>query len=122
MGQSLYERIGGEAAVEAAVDLFYFKVLDDTRVNGFFKNVDMERQREKQKTFLTVALGGPNNYTGLDMRKGHAHLVQQGLNDTHFDAIKENLASTLQELNVPANLIAEAAAIVESTRNDVLNK
>lgn len=32
---SLYERIGGEAAVDAAVDIFYRKVLSDDRVNGF---------------------------------------------------------------------------------------
>lgn len=56
------------------------------------------------------------------MRQGHAHLVKQGLNDSHFDAVMENLAATLQELNVPQNLIAEMAAIAESTRNDVLGR
>ena len=120
--KSLYERIGGEAAVDAAVDIFYRKVLADDRVNQFFENVDMEKQAAKQKAFLTMAFGGPHNYTGEDMRKGHAHLVAKGLNDSHFDAIMENLGATLQELNVPADLIAEAAAIAESTRNDVLGK
>ncbi len=56
------------------------------------------------------------------MRAGHAHLVQRGLSDAHFDAVMEDLAATLQELNVPPELIAEAAAIAESTRNDVLNR
>jgi hemoglobin len=56
------------------------------------------------------------------MRKGHAHLIQRGLNDTHFNAVMENLAATLQELKVPAELIAEAATIAESTRNDVLSR
>lgn len=122
MSNSLYERIGGAAAVDAAVDLFYFKVLDDDRINHFFKDVDMDRQRAKQKAFLTMALGGPSAYTGQDMRRGHAHLVQQGLGDAHFDAVVENLGATLQELNVPGELIAEAAALVESTRKDVLGR
>jgi hemoglobin len=122
MSNSLYDRIGGDAAVNAAVDLFYRKVLADDRINGFFDSVDMDKQAAKQKAFLTLALGGPNNYTGEDMRKGHAHLVARGLNDSHFDAVMENLAATLQELNVPGDLIAEAAAIAESTRNDVLGK
>jgi hemoglobin len=122
MDKSLYERIGGEAAVDAAVDVFYRKVLADDRISAYFDDVDMDRQAAKQKAFLTLALGGPNQYSGKDMRAGHARLVEQGLNDTHFDAVMENLAATLQELNVPAELIAEAAAIAESTRNDVLNR
>ncbi len=120
--QSLYDQIGGEAAVDAAVDIFYRKVLADDRINKFFEDVDMERQAAKQKAFLTVAFGGPNKYTGKDMRDGHAHLVARGLNDSHFDAVMEHLGATLKELNVPDELIAKAAAIAESTRNDVLGR
>ncbi|MDH5299999.1 MAG: group 1 truncated hemoglobin [Gammaproteobacteria bacterium] len=122
MGKSLYEKIGGDAAVNAAVDLFYRKVMADKRINKFFDGVDMGKQHAKQKAFLTMALGGPHNYTGKDMRAGHAHLVAKGLNDSHFDAVMENLGATLTELGVPGNLIAEAAAIAESTRKDVLGK
>ncbi|MBT3585615.1 MAG: group 1 truncated hemoglobin, partial [Halobacteriovoraceae bacterium] len=90
--------------------------------NKFFENTDMAKQRNKQILFLTYAFGGPNNYDGKSMREGHAHLVEQGLNDSHFDAVVENLGATLKELNVPDELIGEAAAIAESTRADVLGK
>ena len=120
--QSLYDQIGGEAAVDAAVDIFYRKVLADHRINKYFEGVDMERQAAKQKAFLTVAFGGPNKYTGKDMRDAHAHLVAKGLNDSHFDAVMEHIGATLTELNVPDELIAKAAAIAESTRNDVLGR
>jgi hemoglobin len=119
---SLYDEIGGEAAVNAAVDIFYRKVLKDDRIKHFFDGVDMAKQAAKQKAFLTMAFGGPNNYTGEDMRKGHAHLVARGLNDSHFDAVVEDLGATLTELNVPGNLIAQVAAIAETTRNDVLGR
>lgn len=122
MSQSLYEKIGGDAAVNAAVDVFYRKVLADARINKFFEGVDMSKQAAKQKAFLTMALGGPHNYSGKDMRDGHAHLVARGLNDSHFDAVIENLGATLTELGVPGDLIAQAAAIAESTRNDVLGR
>lgn len=122
MSKNLFEQIGGEPAVNVAVDIFYRKVLSDDRISHFFDDVDMERQAAKQKAFLTMALGGPNKYSGADMRRGHAHLVARGLNDSHFDAVMENLAATLQELNVPPELIAQAAAICEGTRNDVLGK
>ena len=122
MNQTLFQNLGGEAAVDAAVDIFYRKVLSDDRISDFFDAVDMEKQAAKQKSFLTMAFGGPNNYSGMDMRRGHAHLVDRGLNDSHFDAVVENLAATLVELNVAPQYIAEVAALCETTRNDVLGK
>lgn len=82
----------------------------------------MEKQAAKQKAFLTMAFGGPHNYTGADMRKGHSHLVKMGLDDTHFDAVVEDLGATLIELNVPQELIDEVVAICETTRDDVLGR
>lgn len=122
INKTLYERIGGEPAVNAAVDIFYRKVLSDDRINRFFEDVDMEKQAAKQKAFLTMAFGGPHSYTGEDMRKGHAHLLKMGLDDSHFDAVVENLGATLEELNVPQELITEVVAICETTRNDVLGR
>jgi hemoglobin len=122
MSATLYERIGGEPAVNAAVELFYRKVLGDYRINRFFNNSDMDTQIAKQKAFFTMAFGGPNNYTGKDMKNAHAHLVKMGLNEDHFNAVMEHLGATLVELNVPADLIAEAAGIAEGARNDVLGK
>ena len=119
---SLFEQLGGSNAVEAAVDIFYRHVLTDERIAHFFEGVDMERQATKQKAFLTMAFGGPHNYTRKDMRTGHAHLVKQGLNDSHFDAVLENLTKTLQELGVGHEPIAQVIAIAESTREDVLGR
>lgn len=122
MSSTLYEQLGGQVAVEAAVDLFYRKVLTDDRVSRFFEGVDMDRQIAKQKSFLTMAFGGPHNYSGKDMRAGHAHLVAMGLNDSHVDAIIELLGGTLKEMGVADELIQQVAAIAESTRKDVLNQ
>lgn len=119
---TLFDQLGGAAAVEAAVDNFYRKVLSDDRVSRFFEGVDMDRQRAKQKAFLTMAFGGPHNYSGKDMRNGHAHLVKMGLDDSHVDAIIEILGVTLKELGVADGLIQQVAAIAESTRNDVLSR
>ena len=120
--KTLYDRIGGEAAVDAAVELFYKKVILDYRINRFFDKTDMEKQIVKQKAFFTFAFGGPNNYSGKGMRSAHKRLVKMGLDDTHFDAVMEHLGATLIELEVPADLITEAAGIAESVRDDVLNK
>ena len=121
MTTSLYEKIGGEAAVDAAVDVFYRKVLADPQISHFFDDVDMDAQRGKQKAFLAMAFGGPNNYTGKDLRSAHAPLVERGLNESHFGAVAGHLQSTLDELGVPADLAQEVMTIAASTHDDVLN-
>ncbi len=122
MTQSLYERVGGEPAVEAAVDLFYRKVLSDDVISHFFDSTDMDDQRAKQKSFLTMVFGGPNEYTGKDLRTAHASLVENGLDDSHFDAVAGHLQATLTELGVPGDLIGEVMTLAAGTRTEVLNR
>ena len=120
---SLYDELGGEASINVAVDNFYRKVLADDHISRFFEDVDMEEQASKQKAFLTMAFGGPNNYTGKDMREGHKKLVEeQGLDGTHFDRVVQLLGETLSELGVPDATIQKVAAVAETTRKDVLNQ
>jgi hemoglobin len=119
---SLFDQLGGAAAVDAAVEIFYRKVLSDYRINRFFDNSDMEAQVTKQKAFLTMVFGGPNHYTGKDMRTAHAKLVKMGLNASHFDIVMEHLTATLVELSVPPALIAQVTTLAESTRTDILGK
>jgi truncated hemoglobin YjbI len=69
---SLYERLGGAAAVDAAVDLFYTKVLADDRIKHFFDGVDMKRQAGHQKAFFDLRLRG---ITKL-FRQEHARRTQ----------------------------------------------
>ena len=119
---SLYDELGGGPAIEAAVDIFYRKVLMDDHIARFFEGVDMERQAAKQKGFLTMATGGPNSYTGQDMRRGHAHLRAMGLDDSHFDAVVGHLGDTLRELGVTDDKIGKVVALCESVRADVLGR
>jgi hemoglobin len=122
MDQSLYTRLGGEAAVMAAVDLFYKKVLEDKLTRPFFTGLDMATQIKKQIAFMTWAFGGPSEYKGRALRPAHAKLVERGLSDEHFDAVAKHLDATLRELGVNDDLIKESLAIVGGQRNEVLNR
>jgi len=119
MSGSLYQRIGGDAAVDAAVESFYRKVLSDDSIAHFFESTDMDSQIAKQKAFLTMVFGGPNSYTGKDMREAHKHMP---LDEAHFDAVVGHLAATLQELGVADSEIQEIAGIATSVKGDVLNQ
>jgi len=123
MSDNIFEKLGGEPAVDNAVTIFYEKVLADIRIKHFFSDVDMNQQKIHMRQFMKYAFGGSSNYNGKDMRAAHKHLVEEmGLSDEHFDAVLENLAAALKYIGVDEALIAEAANIVESTRSDVLNK
>jgi hemoglobin len=119
---SLYERLGGEAAVEAAVVRFYDKVMGDPSLAGFFEHMDLGAQINKQIAFMKMAFGGPNTYTGRDLRTAHAKLVARGLGDAHFDAVAKHLSDTLIELGVAQDVRDDVLGIVGSTRQDVLGR
>lgn len=54
---SLYEKLGGKAALDAVIDAFYVKVLADERIKHIFDDINMHRQIRKQKEFLAAAFG-----------------------------------------------------------------
>ena len=123
MTPSLYERIGGEPAIMAAVDLFYAKVMNDELTRPYFKGLDMGAQVKKQVAFMSRALGGPVEYHGRDLRTAHSKLVRdQGLGDAHFDAVATHLRSTLEELGVQKELVDEALTAIGGMRDEVLGR
>jgi hemoglobin len=96
--------------------------LADQRIGHFFDGIDMTKQKQKQIAFLTMAFGGPHQYTGRDMREGHRHLVKRGLNDSHVDAVIELLQRALTDYGADPADIAEVARIANSVRDDVLDR
>ncbi len=118
----LYDRIGGDGAMNIVVDKFYRKVLRDESICSFFEGVDMPTQLDKQKNFLKMAFGGctSEQYAGKNLREAHQHLVDQGLNDKHFDQVVKHLKLTLEELEVPEYEIKSMMETLESTRDDIL--
>ena len=107
---------------DAAVEIFYRRVLTDDLLAPYFDDVEMERQIAKQKAFLTMAFGGPHRYEGRDLRSAHAGLVSAGIGDAHFDAVVGHLADTLHDLGVADELVAEVAGIAEAARAHVLGR
>ncbi|KAF6251006.1 globin-like protein [Scenedesmus sp. NREL 46B-D3] len=115
----LIDRLGGPDAVKSAVDIFYGKVLDDSRIKHYFAGTDMKKQRAHQAAFMTYAFGGATKYAGKDMAEAHRHLVPH-LTEEHFNAVVENFVATLQELGVAQEDIDDACKVVASTKDAVL--
>lgn len=115
---NLYEKLGGQEAVQAVVDTFYKKVLGDPTINHFFANTDMEAQHRHQTAFLSFALGGPQ-YTGRSMEKAHAGM---NLQPQHFGAVANHLVESLQEHGVDQASIDAAVAKLLPLQDAILYK
>src|ERR1700733_11923822 len=96
---SIYESIGGAAALAAVVDDFYVRVLADPQLAGFFAGANMQKLKGRQVEFFAAALGGPDFYQGADMRKAHAG---RGISQADFDKVAAHLVAALAAAGVPA--------------------
>lgn len=115
---NLYEKVGGQGAIEQIVDDFYNRILADDIVNKFFANTDMKKQRRHQTAFISYALGGPQ-YKGRSMEKAHEGL---NLQPEHFDAIAQHLGEAMTAYGVSPDDINTALDRVASLKDAVLYK
>ena len=120
---SLYARIGGEPVLAIAVERLYARMMVDERLRPFFDMLEVGDLVRKQLAFMSHVLGGPDLYSGRDLRSAHARLVHQlGLSDVHFDAVADHLHATLAEMGIAESLIWEVLARVAATRSEVLDR
>jgi hemoglobin len=97
--KSLYERLGGAAAISAVIDDFVGRVAADSRINQKFAKSNIDRVKIELKSFVCQATGGPCKYMGNSMPKAHKNMkVTEG----EFNALVEDLVATLDKFNVPA--------------------
>jgi hemoglobin len=120
INKTIFEQVGGTEAVRLLVIKLYSKILTDDLLTPYFENISVERLRASQHAFIMMALGGPNNYSGQSLRHAHQKLVENGLSDIHFNAVKTHMATSMQELGVQNDLIQQTMDLVETLRNDVL--
>lgn len=115
---SIFETIGGEDVVAAAVETFYAKLTSDPVIGVFFESTDVAQLKARQRMFLTAALGGPDAYEGRDMRAAHAHLQ---ISDTDFDLFLGYLGETLTEIGTAPERIDEVLEAIAPLRVEVVS-
>lgn len=117
MSQTLFDKYGGDATVDALVTKFYEGVLANDTIKHFFENTDMAKLKNHQKAFVALALGSPNPYTGRNMKEAHAGM---GLTDDHFDAVVDELTEAMDSLGVSEDDITTVIGNIEKLRGDII--
>jgi hemoglobin len=125
-GKSLYDRLGGEPAIRAVVSDFVDRSAADPKVNFTRKGTTKEwqatpesvqRLKDRLTEFVAQGAGGPQRYTGQQMRAVHTGM---NITDAEFNALAGHLKASLAKFNVPPKEQAELLAVIESTRKDVV--
>ena len=116
-GGTLYTRLGGKPAIQAVVDDFLVNVGGDTRINKFFAKTDLKRLNTLLVEQIGSATGGPEKYTGRDMKTTHAGLM---ITKADFDALVEDLVKSLDKFKVPEKEKNELLGILGPLNTDIV--
>jgi hemoglobin len=115
--RSLYQRLGGRAAITAVVNDFVGNVARDKRINRFFANTDIPRLKRLLVQQICAGSGGPCRYEGRSMREAHRGL---GIRNADFDALVEDLVRSLNKFRVPRREQQELLALLGPMRRDIV--
>ena len=99
---SLYDEIGGDAAIAAVVAEFWHRVSSDDYLWPWFSAIDSDQLSSHLRAYLTVAFDGPEEYEGRSMRHSHAGLRITG---AAFDRLLARLSESLVAFGaIPENV------------------
>lgn len=118
-GKSLYERLGGNGAITQVVENLVARVEKDGRINRFFAKTDKPVFKKRLIEQIGSATGGPEVYTGGQMKAVHEGL---GISGADFGALVEDLVSAMTELKVPQAEQDELLAILGPMKKDIVEK
>lgn len=120
---SLYDRLGGEAAIRAVVDDFVAVAGSNPKVNfsrsGQYQMSDAKLLQLKAAlvAFLSQAFGGPAKYAGKSMKEAHAGMR---ITPAEFDALAADLKAVLEKHKVAKAEIDEVMKVAASTAPDIV--
>jgi hemoglobin len=106
------------AAIRAAVDIFYERMLADPALAPMFVGVHLSRLRAHQRAFLLQALGGPSLYSGRELQDAHSGLE---ITNEQFDLTVAHLLASLTTVGVADDVVDRATADIGALRGLIVD-
>jgi hemoglobin len=114
---TLFESIGGEAKLRAAMHEFVLIIESDDRINFTFANTDLKKfEQLLYEQFCNITQGGCQ-YTGRDMYTAHAKL---NITNAEFNALTEDLYEAFDRVHIPYRLQNKVVAMLAPMQHDVV--
>lgn len=118
MSTSLYERLGGPQGISGLVDDVIAAYLENPLVSPRFRNIeDIEHAKKLAREFFAAGSGGPETYTGRDMRTAH-----QGMNisEQEYLAVMDDIMGALAKHDIDDATQKDVLAILYSLKGDII--
>lgn len=94
---TLYDRLGGASRIQTIADRIFDKHLANPVINQRYINSQRDEVIPKLVSFLVAGTGGPQQYTGQDMRTAHTGM---NISEQEFMAVLDDIVEALQELEI----------------------
>jgi hemoglobin len=120
--KSLYERLGGYDAIEAATNDLLERLFRDPQLGAYWKGKGEDgKKRDIQliSNYMVAAAGGPMHYVGRDMKLSHKGL---GITEGEWEIFMRHARGMLEKFNVPARETDEVLAFFTSLKADIVEK
>jgi hemoglobin len=117
--KSLFDRLGGQGAIEAVIDDFLGRVAKDEKINAGFAVAHVPKVRQRLVELVCVGTGGPCKYSGRDMVAAHEG---QGITTPQFEALVGHLVATLDAFKVPAKEKGELLGILGPMKGAIVEE
>ncbi|MDC8449792.1 MAG: group 1 truncated hemoglobin [Nitrospira sp.] len=115
--RTLYDRLGGQGAIQAVVTKFISNVGADKRINGYFAKADLKQLNRLLVEQVCQASGGPCTYSGRDMKTTHKGMK---VTTAAFNALVEDLVSALDTFNVGKQEKDELLGVLGPMKKDIV--
>ena len=116
---SLFNRLGGQGAIEAVVDQFVANNDADEVISHRWKATDVAGLKEHLVELICEATGGPCIYYGSSMEVAHNDLK---ITENEFNRVAANLISALDKFKVPEKEKGELLNIVGSLKGKIVGQ
>lgn len=115
-GESVYEKLGGDATFRALVDAFYARIEADPKLRAVFPAdaETFEEGKENQYLFLSQYWGGPARYIA---KRGHPRLRMRHMPFPITTSDSERwvayMVEAMEEIGIPEPIFSEMKAYFE---------
>jgi hemoglobin len=117
---TLYLRMGGHDRIASFVEDLMPRLTGDPTLGLYWKGKCRDSMRKDNQLvleFLCMALGGPSQYLGRDMKTSHDGL---GITDDEWDIFARHTIATLDKLGIGEQEKTEFLAAASSLKADIV--
>ena len=115
---TLFEAVGGERAVTAAVDKLYERAMEDPLLQVYFESATVPALKPRVVRYLTFLFDGASSYEGPTIHQAH---VGRDVTDLAFDAFVAALVEAFTQLQVGFAEVVEVRRRLDALKNNVVD-